>query len=259
MSIDVGLGFFLNEQLIIKIHILYYKLVFLSMSPTLHIYLISICYHLYMGSKHCYVFIDSSNLFYGGKGRLTWRIDYEKLSNYLKRKYLAKKIFYYSGINTYGYNPKLLSVEPYPIQKHIKFVEKKIKKSEQKEKRYIEKDLARAKFLRRIEGFGYILRLKPIKYIKSFDGTIKMKANCDVDLTLDAMRLIGEYQKILVLSGDGDFEILLRYLKEQGRDIEIIANSKNTAWIYKQEYSKNLRNFEEIRESVLEKNERYTH
>jgi len=206
-----------------------------------------------MISKSCYVFIDSSNLFYGGKGRLGWKVDYEKLANYLRKKYFATKIFYYSGINTHGYNPDLLSTQPYPINQCIEHVSKSLLGADKKEKKYINKDLARAKFLRKIDEFGYILRLKPVKYIKSFDGTVKMKANCDVDLTLDAIRLKRDYDSIVLLSGDGDFEILLRYLKEQGKGIKIIANVWNTAWIYKKEYSGNLRNFEEIRESILEK------
>ena len=39
-----------------------------------------------MISKSCYVFIDSSNLFYGGKRRLGWRVDYHKLLRYLREK-----------------------------------------------------------------------------------------------------------------------------------------------------------------------------
>lgn len=50
-----------------------------------------------------YVFIDASNLFYGGKGSLGWNIDYEKLAEYLKDKYDANKLFYFGGVETYGF------------------------------------------------------------------------------------------------------------------------------------------------------------
>ncbi len=33
-----------------------------------------------------YAFIDASNLFYGGEKSLGWKIDYQKLARYLKRK-----------------------------------------------------------------------------------------------------------------------------------------------------------------------------
>ena len=36
--------------------------------------------------KPIYGFIDASNLFYGGEKSLGWKIDYKKLSDYLKEK-----------------------------------------------------------------------------------------------------------------------------------------------------------------------------
>jgi len=33
-----------------------------------------------------YVYIDASNLFYGGKKSLGWSIDYEKLARYLREQ-----------------------------------------------------------------------------------------------------------------------------------------------------------------------------
>jgi uncharacterized LabA/DUF88 family protein len=115
------------------------------------------------------------------------------------------------------------------------------------------KDIARGKFLQKIQSFGYILRLKPVKHIKSFDGSIKSKSNCDVDLTFDVMRLESEYSSIILGSGDGDFEILLRYLKEKGKEILIVSNIKNTASIYKKKYTKELRSFGNIVKSLEKK------
>lgn len=37
-------------------------------------------------------FIDASNLFYGGEKSLGWKIDYQKLLNYLKDKYKISKV-----------------------------------------------------------------------------------------------------------------------------------------------------------------------
>jgi uncharacterized LabA/DUF88 family protein len=193
--------------------------------------------------NNTYVFIDSSNLFYGGIRRLGWRVDYDKLARYLRNKYGASKIFYYSGIETHNYDVELNSQEPYPIKKLLKHLTKIDN---------IERDIARAKFLRKIESFGYILRLKPIKRIRGFDGAIKMKANCDVDLTFDLVRLVDEYDRAILLSGDGDFEILLRYLSEMGKDFIVMGKSHNTARTIKDKYKRYYRDFEEIVELVKE-------
>lgn len=206
-----------------------------------------------MVSKSCYVFIDSSNLFYGGRGRLGWKVDYEKLAEYLKKKYRVKKIYYYSGVESHGYDPLISSLEEYPINgliSHLKFELRKIKG---RDIEYFKKDIARAKFLKTIKTFGYILRLKPVKHIRNYDGSIKSKSNCDVDLTLDVIRLKEEYDSIILCSGDGDFEILLRYLKEINKGILIISNIENTAGIYKSRYFKEVRDFKNIRR-ILEKN-----
>ena len=49
-----------------------------------------------------YVFIDASNLFYGGEKSLGWKIDYQKLLAYLEKKYGAEKTFYFGGIEIHN-------------------------------------------------------------------------------------------------------------------------------------------------------------
>ena len=46
-------------------------------------------------NNETYVFIDASNLFYGGEKSLGWKIDYEKLLVYLREKYNTDKVFYF--------------------------------------------------------------------------------------------------------------------------------------------------------------------
>ena len=81
---------------------------------------------------------------------------------------------------------------------------------------------------------------------------IKSKANCDVDLTFDAIRLESEYSGIVLLSGDGDFEIILRYFREQGKSVAIMANTQNTARSIKENYINEFRDFVEIK-NIIEK------
>lgn len=200
-----------------------------------------------------YCFVDSSNLFYGGVGRLNWKIDYEKLYRYLKKKYRVKKVFYYTGIETHGFEVELRSTQPYPVENLFKYLNSLYRKEkDNKKKDMLKKDMARTKFLVKIESFGYILRLKPIKHIRTREGGVKSKANCDVDLTFDAIRLEKEYLGIVLLSGDGDFEILLKYSKEKRKSVVIIANAKNTARSIKENYKNEFRDFGEIR-NIIEK------
>ncbi len=79
-------------------------------------------------------------------------------------------------------------------------------------------------FLKKLKSFGYILRVKEIKRYGN-----KTKANCDVDLTMDMLLKIKEYQKAIVLTGDGDFAPLFSYLISQKKRITVISSPKRTA------------------------------
>ena len=61
-----------------------------------------------------------------------------------------------------------------------------------------------------------------------------------------------EYDTFILLWGDGDFEILLRYLREKGKNIVVIANSDNTARIIKDRYQGNFIDFSRIKEVIEE-------
>lgn len=82
-----------------------------------------------------------------------------------------------------------------------------------------------AKFLQKLVQFGYILRVKEIKRF----GT-KTKANCDVDLTMDALLLLKNYNSAIFLTGDGDFLPLFEYLRKKAqKQIVVISWPRRTA------------------------------
>ena len=178
----------------------------------------------------CYAFIDAANLFYGGKKSLGWSIDYKKLLEYLKTKFGVKKAFYYAGVelNKFPYDP--LSVRPIDLDEVLRFHREKLKDEKLSESEIIllGRHIQRIKFYRKLKKFGYTLKLKPTKIYKDGDRTIK-KANCDVDLTFDLMRYMSQYQELVILSGDGDFAVVLKYLRNKGKKIYILSRGERTA------------------------------
>ena len=137
-----------------------------------------------------YAFIDASNIIYGTRDE-GWKVDFKKLLKYLKERYKCKKVYYFAG--KFRNSPK------------------------------------QAKFYKKLEQFGYDMVLKPVKIYYQFGGKQTRKANCDVDLTFYAMRDLNKFSRVLFLSGDGDFEILLRHFVKLKKEILIFANSKRTA------------------------------
>lgn len=86
------------------------------------------------------------------------------------------------------------------------------------------KSKKKEKFLQKLKEFGYTLRVKEIKRYGR-----KTKANCDVDLTMDVLLNIERYKRAVILSGDGDFLPLIKYLLKQKKEIVVIAAPRSTA------------------------------
>ena len=67
-----------------------------------------------------------------------------------------------------------------------------------------------------------------IKDLQIFYGGFK-KADWDVGIAIDAVRLSSLVDVIVLISGDGDFVPLIEYLKNQGRQVEVIAFSRSSS------------------------------
>ena len=132
--------------------------------------------------------------------------------------------------------------QPIDLKKLIIYLEKK--------KADNFKLIARIKFYLKLAQFGYLLELKPVKIFHAPDGGISKKANCDVDMTFDLMRYIKDYSDVLILSGDGDFAIVLKYLMEKGKKVTVLARGERTARDIRQLAGKNFRDFNYLRELI---------
>jgi len=114
----------------------------------------------------------------------------------------------------------------------------------------LSRHLQRVRFYKHLEEFGYKLFLKPVKRYEQEDGIPKRKANCDVDMTLHMLKEKDNYDGAIVLSGDGDFLPVLKYLKEQGKHITVLARSNRAAREIRQFAGSNFRDFEYLRELI---------
>jgi len=198
-----------------------------------------------------YAFIDASNLFYGGEKSLGFKIDYRKLKQYLEKKYQVKRFLYFGGVEIYNFDFDCLKYESVPIkilydyfQKILKSKGKHIKKTELQQ---LNGQLQRVKFYRKLDQFGYELHLKPVKLYYSENGTAKKKANCDVDMTFWMMKEKDKFNRAVVLSGDGDFLPVLKYLKKSGKEVFILARGPRTAKEIRKFAAGNFRDFEYLK------------
>ena len=139
-----------------------------------------------------YAFIDASNLFYGGEKSLGWKIDYNKLLEYLKEKYGVTYAFYFGGVEIHNFEDDYQKNETVPInelEKHLNtLIKNRGDKLNEADLLLISRHLKRVHFYQKLNSFGYKLYLKPVKLYDQEDGTTKRKANCDVDMAFHLMK-----------------------------------------------------------------------
>lgn len=134
------------------------------------------------------VFIDAANILYSQK-TLGWKIDYQKLKEYLEKESKVISLNYYTG--------KVGSLD-----KQLKFIQK-------------------------LQFMGYKVVSKELKLIKLIDNKFLQKGNLDIELALDAFRMKNEYDTLLLFSGDSDFSYLLDLLKLEGKKIIVFSTRKH--------------------------------
>lgn len=201
-----------------------------------------------------FAFIDASNLFYGGEKSLGWKIDYKKLLAYLKNKYNASKAFYFGGVELHNFPFDFLKEDTVPVgklEKHLAGILSREKKNlSEAEVILIGRHLQRARFYCKLKSFNYKLFLKPVKRYEQDDGTFQRKANCDVEMTLRLVLEARHFDRVVILSGDGDFLPALRYLRSIGQDVIILARGPRTAKEIRKFAGSNFRDFEYLETKI---------
>lgn len=97
-----------------------------------------------------------------------------------------------------------------------------------------------AQLYARLQKAGFICIFRPTLVYK--DGTTK--GNCDAELVLQAMIDIDEYDKAIIVSGDGDFQCLAKYLHEQDKlGALLIPNQQKFSALLKLDFLKPYHRF----------------
>ena len=131
------------------------------------------------------VFIDAANLESSAK-RLGWWIDYRRLYRFFKKQTQL------AGMRHHG----------------ARF-----------------DNLRHEGFLTVLRRIGIESATKPLKVIKKSGqgkGAIR-KANFDVEIAIDALQLVSFCDSLVLLSGDGDFEVLVKTLRAMRKKVIIVS------------------------------------
>jgi uncharacterized LabA/DUF88 family protein len=204
--------------------------------------------------KRTYVFIDASNLFYGGVKSLGWKIDYKKLFKYLRDRYGTERVLYFGGVEIYDFSYDYLKNNTVSINKLENYLTTLIKnnssKMSEEQIAILDRHINKTRFYKKLKKFGYELYLRPVKFYKQNNGDIKRKADCDAEMAFYLMKEKDNFERVIILSGDGDFLPVLKHLKIVGKEVIIFARGKRTAKEIKQLVGGNFRDFVRLRKHI---------
>jgi uncharacterized LabA/DUF88 family protein len=146
--------------------------------------------------KANFAFIDSQNLNLGVQ-RVGWKMDWKKLRILLKEKYNVEKAYMFIG-----YIPE-------------------------NEDMY-----------KQMQEAGYTVVLKPTVDMYMSEEELKdekhiTKGNADAELVLYAMKEYQNYDKAVVVSGDGDFYCLVEYLSQKQKLLHLLAPNSHYSTLYR--------------------------
>ena len=149
-----------------------------------------------------YVFIDASNLWAAQKSKGRF-LDYEKVIHWIQNEFAAREIrvFYYTAYPAEG-------TRPYSMDGKHKFFT----------------------FLKK--GLGFVVRkkeLKRISIVNEHGEAVEEKGNMDVEMTIDALHYLDQYETAVFFTGDSDFLALVAYLRRGGKRVYIFSSKNNVS------------------------------
>ncbi|MEJ2307995.1 MAG: NYN domain-containing protein [Gammaproteobacteria bacterium] len=81
------------------------------------------------------------------------------------------------------------------------------------------------KFQDALKHIGFNVKLKP--FIQRSDGSAK--GDWDVGIAIDVMEAARDVDKVILLSGDGDFDLLMKRIRQDGASAEVYGVPALTA------------------------------
>jgi uncharacterized LabA/DUF88 family protein len=73
-------------------------------------------------------------------------------------------------------------------------------------------------------SLGYTVRTKILKeYYDDTSGRYSQKANLDIEIVVDMFNTVEQYDRVILFSGDGDFERAIEFLRSKNTHITVVS------------------------------------
>ena len=159
-----------------------------------------------------YAFVDSANIVYRDTDHDPWKIDLRKLIKYLHERFGASRILFYGGFD--------------------------------------KQNGVQVRLYEKMKSWGYEMRLNPVKHFVNERGERYAKADVDSRMTFDMMRYFSDYDRAVVLTGDGDFFWVMEYLLQHKERIWLLSSPGKTAKELKKLVAGDFANLDNLRSQL---------
>lgn len=88
---------------------------------------------------------------------------------------------------------------------------------------FIKTNAPQKTFLEMMSRFGFILRIKEVKFIRQADGTLELKGDLDIEIAIDVFESLKKFDTAILLSGDSDFAPLVEWLHTKKEKVIVIS------------------------------------
>jgi uncharacterized LabA/DUF88 family protein len=130
------------------------------------------------------IFVDGNNMFYAQQ-KNGWFFDPRRVLEYFTRDLLLMNAFWYTGI-----------------------------KDPQDQRAFRDA----------LISLGYTVRTKILKeYYDDHSGRYSQKANLDIEIVIDMFNTVEQYDRVVLFSGDGDFERAIELLRSKNTHITVVS------------------------------------
>jgi len=186
------------------------------------------------------IFVDVQNLYHSAKNLYRGRVNYAEL---LKHLVAGREL-----TRALAYVVKSEGIEPPRSSAAARAAAAATERPRPADRGENESELSsEGAFFEALEKAGLELRMKDLQI---FAGGMK-KADWDVGMAVDAIRMSGSLDVVVLVTGDGDFLPLIDYLKwGQGKLVEVAA-FRRSASAKIQEAADRFINIEEIPRAIM--------
>jgi uncharacterized LabA/DUF88 family protein len=141
---------------------------------------------MYHRSQYVSIFVDGNNMFYAQQ-KNGWFFDPRKILEYFTRDPDVRLVnaFWYTGL-----------------------------KDSQDQRGFRDA----------LISLGYTVRTKLLKeYYDDTSGRYSQKANLDIEIVIDMFNTVEQYNRVVLFSGDGDFERAIELLRSKNTHITVVS------------------------------------